>query len=403
MSAGTRIGRRVGHRRRPPAADLHVLPPGAGAGGAGGADAAHAGRPDHAGDRARLPACPSRPWRSASSAPSARSATPGIPYRVPPAHLLPERLDSVLRGRCTWSSTRATPRPAGDSLVRRELCDEAIRLGRLVAELMPDEPEALGLLRADAAPRRAARGARRRGRASWCCSRTRTGAAGTARGSRRASAARRAPCGMRRPGPYQLQAAIAAVHARRRHAGRHRLAADRALYDALLRADARRRSSSSTGPSRSRCATDRSGPAPDRRAPADGGLDGYHLYHAARADLLRRLGRGPEAAEAYPRALGRSPTRRSAASSSAAWPRCPAHTRHGCRRAVRGGPWRSGGGGGLTGAAVLSDEQDRDMIPCRRGDCLPDAHPGSHLRVNPAMKRHFIAGRRNVVSVMRIW
>ena len=70
----------------------------------------------------------------------------GIPFRVPPDDELPERLRVGARGRSTWSSTRATRRPTATSSSARDLCEEAIRLARLLAELMPDEPEVHGLL-----------------------------------------------------------------------------------------------------------------------------------------------------------------------------------------------------------------------------------------------------------------
>ena len=69
----------------------------------------------------------------------------GIPYRVPPDHLLPERLDAVLHV-IYLIFNEGYSASSGDALVRRELCGEAIRLGRVLVELMPDEPEALGLL-----------------------------------------------------------------------------------------------------------------------------------------------------------------------------------------------------------------------------------------------------------------
>ena len=89
--------RRHADRRRPTAPDLHVLPSGPADGRAGGADAAHARWPHDARDRPSLPRARDRRSPSASSGPSGRSATPGIPYRVPPRELLPERLDGVLK------------------------------------------------------------------------------------------------------------------------------------------------------------------------------------------------------------------------------------------------------------------------------------------------------------------
>ena len=82
----------------------------------------------------------------------------GIPYRVPPAELLPERLEGVLQVLYLVFNEGHTA-SSGDELVRRELCAEAIRLARLLTTLMPDEPEAHRAARADAAPRRPARGA----------------------------------------------------------------------------------------------------------------------------------------------------------------------------------------------------------------------------------------------------
>ena len=158
----------------------------------------------------------------------------GIPYRVPPAELLPERLDGVLRV-LYLVFNEGYAASSGDALIRRELCAEAIRLARLVVSLLPDEPEALGLLalmllhdaRRDARvgpdgelvllddQDRGAlgRGADRRGR-----------------GARRAGAGR---CGG--PGPYQVQAAIAALHDEAPTAGDTDWAQIAALYAALAR------------------------------------------------------------------------------------------------------------------------------------------------------------------------
>ena len=89
--------------------------------------------------------CASARCRSGSSAPSARSATPGIPYEVPADSDLPERLRSVLAA-LYLIFNEGYLATSGDTLVRRELCDEAIRLARVLRQLMPDEPEAAGLL-----------------------------------------------------------------------------------------------------------------------------------------------------------------------------------------------------------------------------------------------------------------
>ena len=160
----------------------------------------------------------------------------GIPLRVPPAELLPERLDGVLRGRSTCCSTRATPRPPGDP-VRGELCDEAIRLARLLVRLMPDEPEARGLLALMLLPRRAAGGALTPG-GGWCCSRSRTARAGTAR-----SCARRRGWSSRRCGASPGRTACrrrsrrstARRRRRTRRTGRRSSALRRAARDARRR------------------------------------------------------------------------------------------------------------------------------------------------------------------------
>jgi RNA polymerase sigma-70 factor (ECF subfamily) len=106
----------------------------------------------------------------------------GIPYRVPPDHLLPERLDGVLRV-LYLIYNEGYGATAGDSLLRRELSAEAIRLGGVLARLMPDEPEVLGLL-ALMLLHDARRDARVGRTGSSCCCTSRTGRAGTGIGSR---------------------------------------------------------------------------------------------------------------------------------------------------------------------------------------------------------------------------
>ena len=103
----------------------------------------------------------------------------GIPYRVPPAELLPERVEGVLAVLYLIFNEgyAATEGP----LVRTELCDEAIWLARVLATLMPREPEVAGPARAPAAPALPTRGPRRRRRRASSCSRTRTAPAGTTR------------------------------------------------------------------------------------------------------------------------------------------------------------------------------------------------------------------------------
>ena len=157
-----------------------------------------------------------------------------IPLRVPPRHLLPERLRSVL-GVLYLTFNEGYTATGGEALVRAELCDEAIRLGKLLAALMPDEPEVLGLLALMLLQdsRRAARSGpggelvllEDQDRSLWDQDRIEEGRRVLVRA-----------LSMRKAGPYQLQAAIAAVHSEARSAGRDGLAADRG---AVRRARAR--------------------------------------------------------------------------------------------------------------------------------------------------------------------
>jgi RNA polymerase sigma-70 factor (ECF subfamily) len=221
----------------------------------------------------------------------------GIPFRVPPAHLLPARLDGVLAVLYLvfnegYSAT------AGDTLVRRELAAEAIRLGRVLVGLMPDEAEAVGLLALMLLQdsRREARVDESgdivlledQDRSLWDQAEIEEGLALAARAARRGL------------GRYGLQAAIAAEHARARGPDGTDWPRIAALYGELAQLD-------------------RSPVVELNRAVAvafaEGsehglelmsrirGLGRYHLFHAAQGDLLRRLGRREEAAAAYGRAL----------------------------------------------------------------------------------------------------
>ena len=221
----------------------------------------------------------------------------GIPFRVPPDHLLPERLRAVLAV-LYLVFNEGYSASAGAAHVRRDLCDEAIRLAKLVAVLMPDEPEALGLLALmllhDA--RREARFDAQGGlvlleeqdRATWNAERIAEGL----RVLRRAAA-------LRRPGPYQLQAAIAEAHAeaaRPEDTDWRRIAT---LYERL----GRLAPSPVVELNRAVAVAMVDGPEAGLELLAALDLPGYHLLHAARADLLRRLERRDEAAAEYRAAL----------------------------------------------------------------------------------------------------
>ena len=224
-----------------------------------------------------------------------------IPYRVPPDHLLPERLGSVLAV-LYLIFNEGYAASAGDALVRRELCAEAVRLGRVLVELMPDEGEALGLLAL-----LLLHDARREGRVGpggelvllEDQDRSRWDRAKIHEGIKLLDQAiRRGPAG-----PYRLQACIAALHAVAPTAEATDWRRITLLYDQLMAvAD-----SPVVALNRAGAVAMVEGPAAgldlmDTLA-ASGTLDSYHLLHAARGDLLRRLGRAPEAAAAYRRAL----------------------------------------------------------------------------------------------------
>jgi RNA polymerase sigma-70 factor (ECF subfamily) len=217
----------------------------------------------------------------------------GIPFRVPPDHLLPERVTDVLRV-LYLVFNEGYAATAGEALVRRDLCAEAIRLAKLVCVLMPDEPEAFGLL-ALFLLQDARRDARvgpdgelvllaDQDRALW-------DAAAIEQGLlilRRAEA-------HRRPGPYQLQAAIAAGHAE--GAAPQVIAAAYAALEQLDPSPIVRLNRA--------VAVALAGDVAAGLTLIDAieDLDGYSYLPAARADLLRRLGRRGEAAAGYREAL----------------------------------------------------------------------------------------------------
>jgi RNA polymerase sigma-70 factor (ECF subfamily) len=222
----------------------------------------------------------------------------GIPYRIPPRELLAERLAGVLAV-LYLVFNEGYAATEGD-LVRTELCDEAIWLCRVVDRLLPNEPEVQGLLalmvlhnsRRDA--RIAADGAlvllEDQDRSLWDHD-------AIDEGLRILDTA----LAERRPGTYQLQAAIAALHARAPRPEDTDWPQIAALYGALLTHDP----SPVIALNRAVAVAMADGPAAGLQLvdALAGLLDGYHLFHAARADLLRRLGRNDDAAVSYTRAL----------------------------------------------------------------------------------------------------
>ena len=220
-----------------------------------------------------------------------------IPYRVPGDAELPDRLRPVLAV-LYLVFNEGYAATGGDPLVRADLCAEAIRLARLLADLMPDEPEVLGLLAllllTDA--RRAARTA---ADGSLVLlpdqDRTRWDRALIAEGQGLVTACIR----RNQPGPYQLQAAVNAVHSDAGTAADTDWGQILALYDQLLA----RSPTAVVALNRAVAVAEVHGAGAALAAVDALDLDGYHLFHATRADLLRRLGRSQEAAAAYDAAL----------------------------------------------------------------------------------------------------
>jgi RNA polymerase sigma-70 factor (ECF subfamily) len=222
----------------------------------------------------------------------------GIPYRIPPDHQLPDRLNSVLAV-LYLIFNEGYSASEGDALIRHELCDEAIRIGRTLAELMPDEPEALGLVALMLLQHSRAAARTRDGelvlledqdRDAWDRDAIDAGVEILDTALRR-----------REVGPYQLQAAIAAIHTTAASAATTDWAEIRLLYAKLA----------DIAPSPVVMLNHAVAVAMDK-GPAEGlammedlaaSLDGYYLFHSARADLLRRLGHIDESRRAYERAL----------------------------------------------------------------------------------------------------
>jgi RNA polymerase sigma-70 factor (ECF subfamily) len=224
-----------------------------------------------------------------------------IPYRVPDAAELPDRLHSVLAVVYLIYNEGYASR-SGDRLIRDELCAEAIRLGRLLTELLPDESEVMGLLALmllieARRPARTSEGGELllladQDRRLWNRELITEGQAIVRHCVRR-----------NQPGPYQIQAAINAVHSDAEDASATDWGQIVLLYNQLL--------SLSPTPvvalNRAVAVAEVEGPEIALGLVDSLDLDGYYLFHAVRADLLRRLDRPSEAALAYEAAISRSP------------------------------------------------------------------------------------------------
>ena len=233
-----------------------------------------------------------------------------IPYEVPSRELLPERLQAVL-GVVYLVFNEGYASTEGDGLVRTDLCREAIRLGRLLLELLPEEPEAEGLLAlmllhdARRSTRIDATGAliplEEQDRSHWQRDEIAEGLAILEAALRR-----------RRRGPYQLQAAIAALHAEAERAEATDWEQIAVLYAGLLNEQPSPVVELNAAVALAMARGPEPGLAWIARLEQGGELAGYHLLPAARADLLRRLGRAKEAAASYRAALAlvRSPAER---------------------------------------------------------------------------------------------
>jgi len=223
-----------------------------------------------------------------------------IPYEVPPPSELPERLEAVLRV-VYLVFNEGYSASFGTSLTRADLSGEAIRLGRLLLQLLP-EPEVIGLLalmllhESRRQARTSANGdlvlLEQQDRSLWNRAQISEGISFTERA-----------LSMKRIGPYTLQAAIAAVHAEASSAGETDWAQIVALYDLLLRVEP----SPIVQLNRAVAVAMRDGPAKGLALVdsllENGTLAQYHLAHAARADLCRRLGKKTDARTSYERAL----------------------------------------------------------------------------------------------------
>ncbi len=257
----------------------------------------------------------------------------GIPYRVPSEAELPGRLRAVLAVVYLIFNEGYTA-SSGEWLTRQDLSAEAIRLSRLLASLMPDEPEVLGLLALMllTESRRPARTSRDgalvvladQDRARWDRPLIAEGHELVRQCLRR-----------NQPGPYQIQAAINAVHSEAKVAADTDWHQILALYDQLMAVAP----TPVVALNRAVAVAEVEGAEAGLALADELGLDGYYLFHAIRADLLRRLGRDAEAALAYRAAIDRTSN---AAERAYLASRIPSSSLPGGARSGQGGEVRGG-------------------------------------------------------------